>query len=229
MPLPGAAHGRNRAKLAQMPLHEGLKRVPCVPRQRFINTADLVVRDARQRVGEPCLRIDAVERGGFDRCCQRRSKNQPRGGMVFPVLAGVWYYYPFVTGKLLSRRLGTWSFWLCFLGFNAAFLPMHLTGLLGMPRRVFTYGGDMGWNWLNLWPTVAAFVFAAGFLLFVWDCVRSYREGIPAGRNPWKAGTLEWMSPSPGPAGLECCGVLCGRQPNSFRNIRHGPFAYFLL
>ena len=120
------------------------------------------------------------------------------GGMLFPVMAGVWYFYPFVTGRMLSRRLGIWSFWLSFIGFNAAFLPMHLTGLLGMPRRVFTYGADMGWTWLNLWSSVAAFVFAAGFLLFVWDCVRSYTKGAPAGRNPWRAGTLEWMSPAPG-------------------------------
>ena len=118
---------------------------------------------------------------------------------LFPVMAGVWYYYPFITGKMLSRRLGIWSFWLSFLGFNAAFLPMHLTGLLGMPRRVFTYGTAMGWNWLNLWSTLAAFVFAAGFLLFIWDCLRSVRAGRPAGQNPWSAGTPEWLSPLPGP------------------------------
>lgn len=121
------------------------------------------------------------------------------GGMLFPVLAGVWYYYPFVTGKQLTRTLGIWSFWLLFLGFNAAFLPMHLTGLLGMPRRVFTYDAAAGWSLLNLWSSVAAFVFAAGFLLFVWDCIRSLRQrgGL---HNPWKAGSLEWLHSLPGPS-----------------------------
>src|SRR5690606_37512126 len=84
------------------------------------------------------------------------------GGMLFPVLAGVQYYYPFATGKLLSRRLGIWAFWLSFAGFNVTFLPMHLTGLLGMPRRVFTYGADRGWELLNMVSTIGAFVFAAG-------------------------------------------------------------------
>src|SRR5690606_4534019 len=82
------------------------------------------------------------------------------GGMLFPVIAGVQYYYPFATGKMLSRRLGIWSFWLTFIGFNVAFLPMHLTGLLGMPRRVFTYGAERGWDTLNLISTIGAFVFA---------------------------------------------------------------------
>jgi cytochrome c oxidase subunit I+III len=121
------------------------------------------------------------------------------GGMLFPVLAGVAYYFPFVTGRKLSRRIGIWSFWLAFLGFNAAFLPMHLTGLLGMPRRVFTYCAEAGWTWLNLISSVAAFVFAAGIVLFLIDCILSAFRGPPAGRNPWKAGTLEWQTALPGP------------------------------
>ena len=84
------------------------------------------------------------------------------GGMLFPVLAGVWYYYPFVTGKQLTRTLGIWSFWLLFLGFNAAFLPMHLTGLLGMPRRVFTYDAAAGWSLLNLWSSIRCIRFRGG-------------------------------------------------------------------
>ncbi|MFC4670473.1 cytochrome c oxidase subunit I [Seohaeicola nanhaiensis] len=117
------------------------------------------------------------------------------GGMVFPVLAGVHYYFPFFCGKLLSERLGVWSFWLMFTGFNVAFLPMHLTGLLGMPRRVFTYGADRGWSELNLVSTLGAFLFAAGFLLFAWNCLRSWWSGAESGHNPWKAGSLEWLSP----------------------------------
>lgn len=119
------------------------------------------------------------------------------GGMLFPVMAGVQYYYPFVTGKMLSRRLGIWSFWLSFVGFNVTFLPMHLTGLLGMPRRVFTYGAERGWDALNMLSTVGAFVFAAGFLLFVWDCVRPKSKEPNVPRNVWNAGTLEWAGRVP--------------------------------
>ena len=122
------------------------------------------------------------------------------GGMLFPVMAGVQYYYPFVTGKTLSWRMGVWAFWLMFAGFNIAFLPMHLTGLYGMPRRVFTYSAEMGWDWLNLISTVGAFVFAAGFALFAWDCVRPKRQHEDAARNVWNAGTLEWSNRVPADA-----------------------------
>jgi heme/copper-type cytochrome/quinol oxidase subunit 3 len=121
------------------------------------------------------------------------------GGMLFPVMAGVQYYYPFAMGKVLSRTLGIWSFWLMFFGFNVAFLPMHLTGLLGMPRRVFTYSAEMGWDWLNLMSTIGAFVFAGGFLIFAWDCVRPKGKQPNARRNSWNAGTLEWATPVPQP------------------------------
>jgi cytochrome c oxidase subunit I+III len=136
------------------------------------------------------------------------------GGMLFPVLAGVQYYYPFAIGKTLSRKLGIWSFWLMFLGFNVAFLPMHLTGLLGMPRRVFTYSVEMGWQWLNLLSTVGAFVFAAGFLVFAWDCVRPKGRAPLAPRNVWKAGTLEWAGPVPTPSyGMRAIPTITSRYP----------------
>jgi cytochrome c oxidase subunit I len=134
------------------------------------------------------------------------------GGMLFPVMAGVWYFYPFVTGKQLRRTLGIWSFWLMFAGFNIAFLPMHLTGLLGMPRRVFTYGAERGWDWLNMISTVGAFLFAAGFLMLVFDCVRPRRS--PAPRNPWQAGTLEWLTPLPQQSfGLRAVPQIASRYP----------------
>jgi heme/copper-type cytochrome/quinol oxidase subunit 1/heme/copper-type cytochrome/quinol oxidase subunit 3 len=116
------------------------------------------------------------------------------GGMLFPVMAGIVYYYPVVMGKALNRKLGIWSFWLMFVGFNVAFLPMHLTGMLGMPRRVFTYGADRGWTELNMISTAGAFVFAAGFLILAWDCVRPRRHEPDAPRNIWNAGTLEWAA-----------------------------------
>ena len=116
------------------------------------------------------------------------------GGMVFPLFAAIYYWTPMVTRRMLSERAGRWAFWLMFIGFNAAFFPMHITGLLGMPRRVYTYDGSLGWNALNLSSTVFAFVFAAGVLVVVVDFFRSRREGAEAGRNPWGAPSLEWLS-----------------------------------
>ena len=116
------------------------------------------------------------------------------GGMVFPLFAALYYWTPTVTGRMLSERLGRWAFWTMLVGFNAAFLPMHITGLRGMPRRVYSYPGGLGWDWLNLVSTVFSFVFAAGVLLVVVDFVRHLRHGPPAGYNPWNAPSLEWLS-----------------------------------
>ena len=115
------------------------------------------------------------------------------GGMVLPVMAGVYYFFPFFTKRQLSVRLGKWAFWLIFGGFNLTFLPMHLTGLLGMPRRVFTYPSDLGWNTLNLVSSIGAFIIAAGFLVFAWDLLRPGKIRLRE-PNPWKAGTLEWSA-----------------------------------
>jgi cytochrome c oxidase subunit I+III len=119
------------------------------------------------------------------------------GGMLFPIVAGIYYYYPLLTGRPLSERLGTWAFWLMFAGFLVTFAPMHLTGLLGMPRRVFTYPSGLGWDWLNFVSTAGAFVFAAGVLTVVWDCVRPKSKEPYAKRNLWDAGTLEWVATMP--------------------------------
>lgn len=119
------------------------------------------------------------------------------GGMVFPLIAGVYYFYPFFAKKLMSERLGRWAFWLVFTGFNLTFLPMHLTGLQGMPRRVFTYPESSGWGTLNMISTAGAFVIACGFAVFVYDLLRpkGYQGTIP--RNPWGAGTLEFAHDVP--------------------------------
>ncbi|MER9652867.1 cytochrome c oxidase subunit I [Mesorhizobium sp. M0152] len=116
------------------------------------------------------------------------------GGMLFPVIAGVYYYYPLLDARKLSERLGTIAFWLMFAGFNIAFFPMHISGLRGMPRRVFTYPSGLGWDWLNLISTLGAFIFATGVLVVVVDVLRpKHRE--PRGEvNPWNAGTLEWIT-----------------------------------
>jgi cytochrome c oxidase subunit I+III len=116
------------------------------------------------------------------------------GGMVFPLFATFYYWAPMVSQKPLSERLGRWTFWLMFVGFNIAFFPMHITGLRGMPRRVWTYPGDLGWDALNMVSTAGAYVFAAGVLVFVVDLFRNFRPSAGGGSgNPWDAGTLEWL------------------------------------
>ena len=121
------------------------------------------------------------------------------GGMVFPVLAAVYYWLPHFTGRMPSRHLGIISFAMIFIGFHLTFLPMHLTGLAGMPRRVHTYAPEMGWDFLNLLSSVGGFIQAVGFLVFVMDVVVHARVGRIATRNPWGAGTLEWAMPTPAP------------------------------
>ena len=120
------------------------------------------------------------------------------GGMVFPLLAGFYYWTPMINGQQLSERIGRWVFWLCFTGVHVCFLPMHLTGLMGMPRRVDTYLPERAWEIPNLISTIGAFIMAAGVLLFLIDAVRCYwRHGGTGGghaRNAFNGGTLEWLA-----------------------------------
>jgi cytochrome c oxidase subunit I len=118
---------------------------------------------------------------------------------LFPVCGALYFWFPKMTGRLLDERLGRWNFWTMFAGFNIAFLPMHLTGLFGMPRRIYTYAPGMGWTTLNLISTIGAFVLALGLLLLLINVLRSLRGGAPAGANPWDASSLEWSVPSPPP------------------------------
>ena len=115
------------------------------------------------------------------------------GGMVFPLFATFYYWAPIVSRTMLSERLGTWAFWLMFIGFNVTFFPMHITGLAGMPRRVWTYPSNLGWDVLNMISTVGAFTIAAGVLVFVIDLIRNFRIGNGGPENPWGAGTLEFL------------------------------------
>ena len=117
------------------------------------------------------------------------------GGMLFPMFAATYYWMPLISGRRMT--LGRPTFWLMFAGFHIGFFPMHFTGLLGMPRRVYTYPAGLGWDWLNLLSTVGAFVFAAGVLLFLIDVVQHFWRGERVGRNPWNAGTLDWMMEIP--------------------------------
>ncbi|MEO2109195.1 MAG: cytochrome c oxidase subunit I [Actinomycetota bacterium] len=119
------------------------------------------------------------------------------GGVAFPIFAGVHYWWPKITGKMMDERLGRIEFWLLFVGVNVAFFPMHIVGLQGMPRRIYTYPEEMGWQALNIVSTVGVYIVVAGIAVFVWNVVRSYRHGPPAGHNPWGGDTLEWAVPSP--------------------------------
>ncbi len=121
------------------------------------------------------------------------------GGAIFPVFGAFYYWLPKITGRMLSERLGQLSFWLTFAGFNLTFFPMHIVGLLGMPRRIYTYQPGLGWDAYNLISSIGAAVMAAGVLVFVWDVFRALRVGPPAGDNPWNASTLEWSTTSPPP------------------------------
>jgi cytochrome c oxidase subunit I len=121
------------------------------------------------------------------------------GGAVFPLIGAIYYWFPKVTGRMMSERLGHWNFWLAFLAFNAAFFPMHILGLEGMPRRVYTYPVETEWGGLNLFVSLTALVFAGSFLLLAYNIIRSLRHGELAGPNPWGAGTLEWATSSPPP------------------------------
>jgi cytochrome c oxidase subunit I len=119
---------------------------------------------------------------------------------VFPVVGATYFWFPKMTGRFMNETLGRWNFWIMFVGFNVTFLPMHLTGLLGMPRRVYTYNDYGGWGALNLLTSIGSVVFAFGVLLFFINVIKSRRTGAVAGRNPWDAPSLEWSLPSPPPA-----------------------------
>ncbi|MBA9032907.1 cytochrome c oxidase subunit I [Rhizobium leguminosarum] len=121
------------------------------------------------------------------------------GGAVFPLLAAMYYWFPKITGRMMSETLGRWVFGLIFTGFNLTFFPMHILGLQGMPRRIYTYQPEMPWAGLNMFVSLSAVILAAGFLLFFIDAIRSFTSGPAAPANPWGASTLEWATSSPPP------------------------------
>ncbi len=121
------------------------------------------------------------------------------GATIFGVFAGLYYWFPKMSGRMLSERWGRWHFWLTFIGFHLTFFVQHLLGLMGMPRRVFTYPDLPGWGPLNLVSTIGAFVMGISVLALAWNLYVSLRWGEPAGDNPWNAWTLEWATTSPPP------------------------------
>jgi heme/copper-type cytochrome/quinol oxidase subunit 1 len=118
---------------------------------------------------------------------------------VFPVIGGIYYWFPKMTGRMMDERLGKTSFWLMFVGAIAGFFPMHIVGLLGMPRRIYTYPPHLGWDGWNLVETIGVYIFALGVVAFIVNVIWSLRRGEAAGPNPWDAPTLEWSTSSPPP------------------------------
>jgi cytochrome c oxidase subunit 1/cytochrome c oxidase subunit I+III len=122
------------------------------------------------------------------------------GAAVFPLLGGMYYWFPKVTGRMYYERWGQASFWLTFVGMNLTFFPMHIVGLEGMPRRQYTYPPDLGWTGLNLLETIGAYLLAAGLVIVVVNLTVSRFRGARVGNDPWEGDTLEWATASPPPA-----------------------------
>jgi cytochrome c oxidase subunit 1 len=121
------------------------------------------------------------------------------GGTMLGIFAGIYYWFPKVTGRYLSETLGKIHFWLVMIGMNLTFFPMHFSGMLGMPRRIYTYDSGQGWDTFNLISSIGAYTLVVATAFFAFNFFRSRKHGEIAGSNPWGAGTLEWTIPSPAP------------------------------
>jgi cytochrome c oxidase subunit 1 len=121
------------------------------------------------------------------------------GGSIMGIFAGIYHYFPKMTGRLMDERLGKIHFWINFVGMNLTFFPMHFAGMLGMPRRIYTYDSGQGWDSFNMMSTIGAYILVVAGAVFAYNFFRSRKHGAIAGANPWNAGTLEWTIPSPPP------------------------------
>src|SRR5678809_1088603 len=121
------------------------------------------------------------------------------GGSMMGIFGGIYYYFPKITGRLMDEKLGKIHFWLNFIGMNLTFFPMHFSGMLGMPRRIYTYDSGQGWDTFNLISSLGAYLLVVSTAIFAWNFLRSRKRGEIAGATPWGEGTLEWSLPSPVP------------------------------
>jgi cytochrome c oxidase subunit 1/cytochrome c oxidase subunit I+III len=136
------------------------------------------------------------------------------GANVFPVFAAFYYWLPKMTGRMMDETLAKWSFWVMFVGFNLGFFPMHNLGLMGMPRRIYTYQEGLGFDSLNMLVTIGAFILGVGILLSVINLGTSLRSGALAGKNPWNSDGLEWETDSPpAPYGTVHIPMVLSRHP----------------
>jgi cytochrome c oxidase subunit 1 len=121
------------------------------------------------------------------------------GGSIMGIFGGIYHYFPKITGRYLDEKLGSWHFWINFVGMNLTFFPMHYSGMLGMPRRVYTYDSGQGWETFNLMSSIGTVLIVIATAIFVVNFLRSRRRGAVAPNDAWGAGTLEWSIPSPPP------------------------------
>jgi cytochrome c oxidase subunit 1 len=136
------------------------------------------------------------------------------GGILFALFAAFYYWYPKMTGRMLSESLGKWHFWLFLIGFHLTFDVMHVPGILGMPRRIYTYEPSRGWDTLNFIISVGAFIQALAIVVFVANLIISYFKGDKAGNDPWDAWTLEWsISSPPAPYNFATVPTVASRRP----------------
>lgn len=143
------------------------------------------------------------------------------GGSVFGIFAGIYYWFPKMTGRMMNETWGKIHFWLMFIGMNMTFFPMHILGVLGMPRRIYTYGSAYGWDTLNLLETIGAYLVGLSALIFLANAISSLRNGAIAGDDPWEGHTLEWATSSPPPEyNFAVVPVVTGRRP--LWDARHG-------
>lgn len=136
------------------------------------------------------------------------------GGSIFAIMGGIYYWFPKVAGRLLNRTLGKVHFWLMFVGMNMVFLPMHILGLSGMPRRVYTYSPDQNWGPWNMVETIGAFIIAISFLIFIYNLIRTLSKPATHPEDPWEGFTLEWKTSSPPPVeNFETIPTVHSRRP----------------
>jgi cytochrome c oxidase subunit 1 len=135
-------------------------------------------------------------------------------GSLMGLWGGIYYYFPKITGRMLSEKIGNWHFWLTFIGVNLTFMPMHWSGLYGMPRRIYAYDAGQGWEIFNLMSSIGAYIQALAGILFAYNIFRSRKHGEIAGNDPWEAPSLEWSIPSPPPDyNFETIPVVTSRYP----------------